>query len=801
MGSAFTDKLKVTKRKPFIENIIKYFNIGCKGPFFRKLIISYLIIVFSCTITMSIFFYSFAFSNIKSQVINSNQRILINYRNTIDSYILGNIENLSFSIINSISKDEDLLYFCMNNFKNDHVEILKIYKYLDSIKAITPYIDTITIYYESNNLFVSTDGMRSGNSQNKYKLRDMDIINKVQNKSFIKMWVYAQDVPEHSLYNNQKSIDLVSYIRKSCPISLDSACYVSISISASKLFDSINSSVPIPYNNLFILDDKGQILKPAGEHIIVNDIIESEIFQKITDSKETNGFFEYRNNEENYIVSYIASNSSNWRIFVINPVAQLMNNYSCIFYIVITIALTILAAGILLSILFAFRTYTPLARLTSKCRNLFLPDKVSLNNEYDLVTTTLQKLSETVNSQADKIREVFPLLKHHLILSFMKPDLDKDEIESKLAFLDIAFPYPVFQALVINCKNPLINIDIQSFEYIKLAAMDKINEFFEYNRIFIISTFLDDTFICIINMKNSTDTDISLFENLLAHLKSDFNLPFYCSPSPAVCDRMQLPYSFKMANESIEYKYIYPKKYLLFPGDVLPPEEDSYQYKKIESDLVDFEKAISTNQLEEAITLIHNICKGVCTFGLTMEQIKSILRIVVFHMKILYNYYSATSSKLRNTNMDLDSDYEKIADIEEFEKWACSIVEIVLSVIQGKYSPHNNIMVEYVKQYVSSNIISNQEISLYEIAGSLHISHSHLSRVFKEETGYNFVDYIMDVRMENAKKLLTSTNKKVDEIADMVGYTTTPYFIKKFREKYGISPKKFRTMYNAENNL
>lgn len=59
----------------------------------------------------------------------------------------------------------------------------------------------------------------------------------------------------------------------------------------------------------------------------------------------------------------------------------------------------------------------------------------------------------------------------------------------------------------------------------------------------------------------------------------------------------------------------------------------------------------------------------------------------------------------------------------------------------------------------------------------------------------------MNVRMENAKKLLTSTNKKVDEIADMVGYTTTPYFIKKFREKYGMSPKKFRTMYNAENNL
>ncbi|MCE5315424.1 AraC family transcriptional regulator [bacterium] len=51
------------------------------------------------------------------------------------------------------------------------------------------------------------------------------------------------------------------------------------------------------------------------------------------------------------------------------------------------------------------------------------------------------------------------------------------------------------------------------------------------------------------------------------------------------------------------------------------------------------------------------------------------------------------------------------------------------------------------------------------------------------------------------KNCLHQLIKKIDEIADMVGYTTIPYFKKKFREKYGISPKKYRTMYNAENNL
>ena len=90
---------------------------------------------------------------------------------------------------------------------------------------------------------------------------------------------------------------------------------------------------------------------------------------------------------------------------------------------------------------------------------------------------------------------------------------------------------------------------------------------------------------------------------------------------------------------------------------------------------------------------------------------------------------------------------------------------------------------DLVQRWVEENF--EPTISLSSVAKALFLNDSYLSRTFKAETGRRFVDYLIDVRIERAKKLLEQDNLTVDEVAATVGYTNKQFFSRTFKERTG----------------
>jgi two-component system, response regulator YesN len=83
--------------------------------------------------------------------------------------------------------------------------------------------------------------------------------------------------------------------------------------------------------------------------------------------------------------------------------------------------------------------------------------------------------------------------------------------------------------------------------------------------------------------------------------------------------------------------------------------------------------------------------------------------------------------------------------------------------------------------------------TLQNIAGELDVNASYLSRLFKEETGKKFQEYLLSRKMEAAKQMLSSkVEYKNREIAHALGYQDTQNFCRCFRNYWGKSPQKFR---------
>lgn len=100
------------------------------------------------------------------------------------------------------------------------------------------------------------------------------------------------------------------------------------------------------------------------------------------------------------------------------------------------------------------------------------------------------------------------------------------------------------------------------------------------------------------------------------------------------------------------------------------------------------------------------------------------------------------------------------------------------------------------KEYI--NNCYNKEIGLDDVAEFVQLSPAYFSRLFKQETGENFIDYLIKVRMEHGKRLLETTTHKTYEISQMVGYKKSKYFSKLFKKYSGYTATEYRSYVNRK---
>ena len=101
-------------------------------------------------------------------------------------------------------------------------------------------------------------------------------------------------------------------------------------------------------------------------------------------------------------------------------------------------------------------------------------------------------------------------------------------------------------------------------------------------------------------------------------------------------------------------------------------------------------------------------------------------------------------------------------------------------------SLQNLVLVEKVKEYIQLNY-SDQQLSLTSVGEEFCITEAYLSKIFKKATGENFSKYIESMRMKYAKDLMDQ-NKRVTEVAEMVGYNSPQVFRRAWKRYYGGTP-------------
>lgn len=123
------------------------------------------------------------------------------------------------------------------------------------------------------------------------------------------------------------------------------------------------------------------------------------------------------------------------------------------------------------------------------------------------------------------------------------------------------------------------------------------------------------------------------------------------------------------------------------------------------------------------------------------------------------------------------------------------IYGLLTQLVSSDKSEFDNKGVHYItkaKEYIAEHL--DEEISTGVIADELHISSTHLSRLFRQHTGFSPYDYVIAERINRAKEYLLTTDKSITDIAYLTGFNSQANFIYCFKNHEGMSPGKFRKL-------
>ncbi|MBE6050718.1 MAG: response regulator [Clostridium sp.] len=141
-------------------------------------------------------------------------------------------------------------------------------------------------------------------------------------------------------------------------------------------------------------------------------------------------------------------------------------------------------------------------------------------------------------------------------------------------------------------------------------------------------------------------------------------------------------------------------------------------------------------------------------------------------MELVRKFKTQVSENIKIKKYFLKKNMDILEDDKEEEKDA------------GKMS------IKLAKDYIINNY--NNNITLKDVADEIYLSQNYLSELFKKETGEGFYEFLSNYRIKKSKEILLTTNLRIYEVAEAVGYSDSITFGRAFKRKTGVTPNRYR---------
>lgn len=249
--------------------------------------------------------------------------------------------------------------------------------------------------------------------------------------------------------------------------------------------------------------------------------------------------------------------------------------------------------------------------------------------------------------------------------------------------------------------------------------------------------------------------------------------------------------SYLKVEEAACYRFIYPGERRLSWEELKISERKSHgSHLKI---FASIEKDINGGDFLDFKYHIEALKVSFQTGNYTIDYCQSTLRDLVTLLYQMVQRYSLNMWGIYG--YDLREYYKQLTDIEAFCEWADQVCEILLVYLRQKKTPESTDLKSRLEQTIEERL--EKDISLDYLSDCFFIRPDVLSRTFRQLMGKSYTEYVKEKKLNRALVLIDE-DYSMKEIASRLGYSSPQYFIKVFKESYGVTPYRYKKKMKSE---
>ncbi|UKS29378.1 helix-turn-helix domain-containing protein [Paenibacillus sp. HWE-109] len=733
----------------------------------NRLVFAYLpVFILVIVVLLWIFFVTMSELS-KQQALKANE---IYAENTMQ-YVDSKLRTVEQYIVQTFLDDQSVIDFynvsplAQNRYLNDR----DVYKKLILLRDSFSEIDSVYLYRTRDQIVLSDSSMMG--------------LEQFANSSYLHTLLAAPPANRWSigreyLDNSGVTTPVVSLImRMPLPLGTDGVLVANIKLhTLSKLIDNVSRS---KFSYLHLLDAR-------GEYIIGDDTISGAAS---------------KNRED---VTVIKSEYTGWTIrsgFVDGVVFRFLSNLNA-FWMVIGI-LTVLA-GAAWIVYVSRQNYKPIESLLERLSSVPLQRPHILaqvkHDEFKIIDNLLDHLLEQFGKYRLENDENFSYRRRYLFEELLtgtqlKLEDGWDKELSRFGFQESSDTYRVAILEIDKYSNFTSTYTNKDQYLIKFIIDNVVQELSQNAGILICPEWIEKHRLCVVcQMPNelvSSDLLHEIMRKTVDWVQTNAAITITCGLGTKVSSLQRVSSSYEEALEALSYKTTFGISSVIdFKNITTKSGEEIFRSLPSIRELVQLFRIGDPQWEQHYKTLFGEI--RIQLFS--REQVVNLMNYLLFHF---YKEMSGLSPEYLECWREyaLNPINEWIASfdaVDELEHELHAILQDAchrLDNLRAQRSQHD--LIDQVKAYIEVEF-NNPDFSLVMLSDRFKLTPNYLSRLFKEEFGEKFIDYLAGLRIEQAKHLLVTTTTAIQEIAVKVGYTHTFSFIRVFKKIVGRTPGDYR---------